>query len=157
MFGSIDTFQERRRDDSFRVAHRLYQIKYSHRNSAILVHRLELDAIEFTSSVPSVEEGNQILRQARETSSLLVDKGLLVYCGMELGSVEYHTRLSTPATRDIASLIDAATTTCYPPHHPFPPVQVPPLLMARLSKPDLLRATSDLRTSDKRNNDYDEQ
>ena len=29
---------------------------------------------------------------------------------MELGSVEYHTKLSTPTTRDTASLIDATTS-----------------------------------------------
>ena len=43
--GSIDDFQERRRDDSFRIAHCLYEITYTHRNSAILVHGLEFDAI----------------------------------------------------------------------------------------------------------------
>ena len=52
IFGSIDDFQERRSDDSFRVALRLYEIKYTHRNSAILVHGLEFDTIGFTSSVP---------------------------------------------------------------------------------------------------------
>ena len=39
-----------------------------------------------------------------------MDEDLLVYCGMELGSVEYHTKLSTTTTRDIASLIDATTS-----------------------------------------------
>ena len=81
IFGSIDDFQERKRDDSFRIAHRLYEITYTNRNSAILVHGLEFDTLEFTSSVPSVEERAQILRQAKESSNLLVDEDLLVYCG----------------------------------------------------------------------------
>ena len=107
IFGSINDFQERKRDESFRIAHRLYEITYTNRNSAILVHGLEFNALEFTSSVPSLDERAQILWQAKKSSNLLVGEDLLVYCGIELGSVQYHTKLSATATRDVASLIDA--------------------------------------------------